>query len=213
MIRITPLQIGIDEVGRGAWAGPIVGAAVWFPHKVNIPKKIYLRDSKVLTKDQRERASMFILQGSIYYIYSISSLMIDSLGIQKSNQILLRKCSNGIVRRIKAVKKSLFVKEQAKIFIDGRKICNIDFPNEYIEKGDSKYQVIAAASIIAKVERDRIMKEFSKKYPNYLFDRHVGYGTKQHQYTLDRYGPCPLHRKSYKPIKKVINRGIELSVL
>ena len=108
------------------------------------------------------------------------------------------------MKKIIRTQKSQFHRELAKIFIDGKKLCDIGFPYEYVEKGDQKYQVIAAASIIAKVERDRIMTKFSNKYPHYFFDRHVGYGTKQHQDALDRYGPCSLHRKSYKPIQNVL---------
>ena len=139
MIRIDPFHIGVDEVGRGSWAGPIVGAAVWFPSRVRIPRSILLRDSKVLSALQREKANDFILRSSLYYIGSVSRKIIDTHGIHVANAILLQKCVFGLQNSIKKEyggnkNSSQFHTEHLKIMVDGRRICNFSQNHEFIEK-------------------------------------------------------------------------------
>jgi ribonuclease HII len=181
---------GVDEAGRGPWAGPVVAAAVIFPPHISIPG---INDSKKLSAKQREKYFYKIHEVALAIgVEIVDHTEIDSTNILKATF----KAMEGAVL-------SLHIKPEL-VLIDGHlKVPGIKIEQESIIDGDQKSASIAASSIIAKVTRDRIMVEFSKKYPQYGFENHKGYGTKEHQNALLSYGPCEIHRKSFLPIKKL----------
>ncbi len=168
---------GIDEAGRGPWAGPMTIAGVKL-HK-NILK---LNDSKKLSEKKRELLYDIIIKNSSYHIVSIDNHTIDKLGLSKC----LKNAINEIINNINATS----------YLMDG----NTSFGIENLEhkiKADATVKEVSAASILAKVTRDRYMIEISKDYPNYDFHKHKGYGTKAHKEAILEYGFCPIHRRSY----------------
>jgi ribonuclease HII len=182
---------GVDEAGRGPWAGPVVAAAVIFPPHISIPG---INDSKKLSAKQREE---------FFYKIHETALAIG-VGIVGHTEI---DSSNILKATFKAMEEailSLQIKPEL-VLIDGSlKVPAIKIEQESIIAGDQKSAAIAASSIIAKVTRDRLMVEFSQKYPQYGFENHKGYGSKEHQTALLNFGPCEIHRKSFLPIKKLI---------
>ncbi len=181
------LIAGIDEVGRGSLAGPIVVAICILPPNYNNDK---INDSKKLSKKQREIMEIIIKKDCIdFSIELIKPQIIDEINPKKATILAMEKSINQI--KIKP----------DYILIDAEKI-NSNIPNESIIKGDSKSISIAAASILAKVYRDKYMDNLSKKYPEYDFENNKGYGTKKHLESLKKYGPIKkVHRFSYQPIK------------
>ncbi len=176
---------GVDEVGRGPLAGPIVAVAVIFDKKINIKG---INDSKKLPRKARDELAKIIKKKALAWsIAKVTNKQIDKIGIQKANEKVL----------INAFKK--LKKKPDYILIDAFKINN-KTPHKSIIKGDEKVFSIAAASILAKTERDKLMKKVHKKFPKYDFDKNVGYGTKKHISALKKYGPCPFHRLSFKPL-------------
>ncbi len=174
---------GIDEAGRGPLAGPVVSAAV-----ILNPDKPVLKinDSKKLTAPERDSIFEKIIKNAIDYAISIvSHEMIDEVGILNAVRIANQNC-------LKQLKYTPEI-----VLIDGcdRQILNLPFRT--VIKGDSKVRCIAAASILAKVTRDRIMQEFHCEFKEYKFNEHFGYGTRAHREILEKSGPCPIHRKSY----------------
>lgn len=177
---------GIDEVGRGSFAGPLVGAAVCFNKTLKQNWLSEINDSKVLSSSKRFYLSRKIISSSTYFIEEIDLETINKIGIGKSNSLLFKRL---IKRVIKKYKNTYFI-------IDGRK--NIKNKNtQFIIRGDSKSISIAAASIVAKVYRDRIMKKLHKDFPNYGFSKNKGYGTKFHRNALKEYGISEYHRTSF----------------
>ncbi|MFA6552900.1 MAG: ribonuclease HII [Patescibacteria group bacterium] len=181
---------GADEAGRGAWAGPLVAAAVILPKNF---KATGLNDSKKLSPIQRERLFGIIKSQSVAWQVSIISVQeIDRRGVGRANMKALRQC----VEHLK--KKPNFV------LVDGFKIDFDSTLSKRIIHGDARVMTIAAASIIAKVTRDHIMVGLHNKFPQYHFDRHKGYGTELHHQAIKRHGVLALHRRSYLPIKKLV---------
>ena len=182
--------LGIDEVGRGSFAGPLIGAAVSFDNNLKKLKKKKLKqinDSKLLTHKKRKALAKFIQTNSEYLIETVDIETIDRIGIGKSNSLLFRRL----------IKKAQNRQKNLRFLIDGRR--NLKGKNaEFIIKGDRESISIAAASIIAKVIRDRIMVEYDRCYPGYGFARHKGYGTPEHFTALRTLGPCPIHRRSFR---------------
>lgn len=188
---------GTDEAGRGPLAGPVVAACVIIDanFKIQEGEEISLvADSKKLSAKKREELFHFIKDRALSVEISvINNEVIDKVNILKAS--------------LAAMKKSL---EKSKIkadhvLVDGNfKIPNIDTPQKTIIGGDAKVWVIAAASIIAKVSRDFLMMEMDKLYPEYEFSKHKGYGTKLHLEKLKEFGPCPIHRKSFRPVKDLL---------
>lgn len=177
---------GVDEVGRGAWAGPLVAAAVI------LNRKLYgLRDSKLLASYEREKLSLKIKRSSIWGIGEVSSSEIDRIGISSATQLAFK-------RAIRGLGKVDFV------LVDGFKFDS-PLPCRALKKGDITCSSIAAASIIAKVHRDKLMRKLDKKIKGYYFSKHKGYGTHLHQRRLKKLGPSSEHRKCYGPIKKLLN--------
>ncbi|MCC6638950.1 ribonuclease HII [Candidatus Falkowbacteria bacterium] len=179
--------VGIDEVGRGAWAGPIVAAGVIFAPDVFISG---IGDSKALTSKTREALAQEIKGKALaYHIAQLDSTKIDEVGVGVANEMIFVE----IIQKL-----------QPKFALIDKAFCkNISVPHEFIVKGDAKVFSIAAASIIAKVYRDQLMTDFDQKFPEYGFGSHKGYGTSVHQEALMKHGVCEIHRKSYKPISQL----------
>lgn len=194
-----PLVAGLDEAGRGPLAGPVVAGCV----VINSLDQVvpFVRDSKKMTEKKREEAFALITKQSFAFGYGVVSAMdIDRLGIQKAVLEAM-----GIALQVVEEK---IGKKVDYIIADGKNISVIpNYKMDKITKGDLLHYSISASSIIAKVVRDRIMYDYAKKYPIYGFEKHVGYGTKYHMDVLKRYGPCIIHRRSFKPIDRLIYKG------
>lgn len=178
---------GVDEVGRGPLAGPIVSCAVVLDLNVIDEELIlWINDSKKLNEKKREELSEIIKEKALaYHIAYRDSKEIDARGIGVcNNEVFLEACN------------SLEVKPDL-VLSDGYTVKGIKIPNKSVIKGDTKSACIAAASIVAKVYRDNLMKEYSKKYPYYAFEENVGYGTSKHIEGLKEYGPTEIHRMSF----------------
>ncbi|MBU3142099.1 ribonuclease HII [Clostridium sp. CF012] len=179
---------GVDEVGRGPLAGPIVAAAVILDLKANEEKDLILgaNDSKKLSIACRKELSYIIKEKALAYkIIAMDNNLIDEKGVGFcNNQVFLDCCEEiSIVPDL--------------VLSDGYKIKNFSNLNEGVIKGDTKSISIACASIIAKVYRDELMLKYNEEYPNYGFDRNVGYGTEEHVLAIKKYGTTPIHRKSF----------------
>lgn len=174
---------GVDEAGRGPLAGPVYAAAVILPEDARIPG---INDSKKLSEKKREALFDVITQTAIAYsVYSVDEKTIDEINILNATF----QAMNGAVQNL-SVRPDF-------VLIDGNRIQGMEIPHETIVKGDAKSMSIAAASILAKVSRDRYITEISEKYPEYGFAKHKGYGTKAHMEAILQYGPCPIHRKTF----------------
>ena len=181
---------GIDEAGRGPLAGPVIAAAVILPK--DFPD-IGLNDSKRLSAKRRETIYNKITDSNSNVIWGFA--VVDQDIIDEINIL------NATYEAMRLAALSLSLKPDY-VIIDGKPIKNCPFRNHSIVKGDSKSLSISAASVIAKVERDRIMLKYSNEFPLYAFDRHKGYGTKVHMDALKEHGPCRIHRKSFAPVIK-----------
>lgn len=177
---------GVDEAGRGALAGPVVAAAVILPKGARLPG---CDDSKKLIPSKREALHAQILKAATAVgVAAIPHDMVDSLNVLRATQAAMRAA-------IAALQPSPDF-----VFIDGLPIAQLDIPHLAVVHGDAKVRCIAAASIVAKVERDAIMRELDAKYPGYGFARHKGYGTPEHKAILQARGPSPVHRRSFAPV-------------
>ena len=177
---------GIDEAGRGPWAGPVVAAAVILPAKKR-PKG--LADSKQLSAEAREELALAIRACAAVSVGIATTDEIDQINILQATYLAMRRAFDGLQERPVAA------------LIDGNSAPELPCPIEMIIDGDAYVASISAASIIAKVERDRMMVEFCAQYPGYAFAKHKGYGTPEHQRALAELGPCPIHRRSFKPVR------------
>lgn len=180
---------GVDEAGRGPWAGPVVAAAVILD-PANIPKG--LNDSKKLTEVRREALFEPIMQSAVVGVGIMSAAQIDELNILQATYAAMREAIAALSH------------QPTIALIDGNRAPPLPCKAETIIGGDAKSLSIAAASIIAKVTRDRIMQGLDRQYPDYLFAAHKGYGTAAHAAALARLGPCPEHRKSFAPIRALL---------
>ena len=175
---------GVDEAGRGPLAGPVCAAAVILPAGAVIEG---LDDSKKLTEKKRERLYDIIKQTAVAYSVAYGTLEeIETVNILEATYLAMNRAIEG-----------LNVKPDFAL-IDGNRVPRgIKIPCDTIVKGDSKSMSVAAASVLAKVTRDRLMLEYDKKYPEYNFKKHKGYGTKEHTELIKQYGPCEIHRLSF----------------
>ncbi len=178
---------GIDEAGRGCLAGPVVAACVSFREKAFING---VRDSKRLTSCQRESLFEEIISKALVGIGIIDVDLIDKLNILEATRIAMIKAYENLGKNVDI------------LLIDAVTLPNLKVPQRAIIKGDQKSASIASASIIAKVTRDRIMKQYHETYPQYGFNKHKGYATKEHLIALKKHGPCPIHRKSFYPLRE-----------
>ena len=184
---------GIDEVGRGALAGPVVAGAVILPHKANLPWFGLVRDSKELNSGRRESLFDLINKEAIAVgIGIVPSQVIDSVNILKATRIAM----------MQAVEK--LSQQPNFLLIDRIGLSQCPIPQRGITRGDKVCLSIACASIIAKVTRDRMMEEFDKTYPGYGFARHKGYGTRRHLSCLQKLGPSPIHRLYFAPVRNIV---------
>ena len=205
----SSIIIGVDEAGRGPLAGPVVAAAVLVkpsPLKRRIfPEyKERVDDSKKMTPLQRERAFREISKKTFFNIALKSQGFIDRNNIYSATLRAMQEAVSGLLREYARVHKKRevnFAKDVC-ILIDGNMKPDLPYRTVQILKGDSKSFSIAMASIVAKVTRDRLMVSYDKKFPGYGFSRHKGYGTRFHIEAIRKYGPCPLHRKTFAPIRK-----------
>ncbi len=180
---------GVDEAGRGPLAGPVVVAAVILPHGVQLPG---LNDSKKVPEHTREKLYELITACALCFsIQVISPAVIDELNILRATHYGMRTALLGLA----------IVPELA--LIDGLPLPDSPLPQQNLIKGDSRSASIAAASILAKVTRDRLLLELDALYPEYGFARHKGYPTADHLAALRTHGPCPEHRRSYAPVRAV----------
>ncbi len=184
---------GVDEAGRGPLCGPVVAAAVIFPN-LNIDIPVIIRDSKQMTPHMRSQAYDWIIRNTIWSVAECSPIEIDEMNILRAS----------LTAMTRAVKK-LTCRPQF-CLIDGNKLPP-DLTGQSIIKGDAKSLSIAAASIIAKETRDKIMKDLSLKFPMYGWDKNAGYPTADHLHAIDKYGINEHYRKSYKPVKERMNKN------
>ncbi len=179
---------GIDEAGRGPLAGPVYAAAVILPIDLEIDG---LNDSKKLTEKKREALFDVICEKAISYSIGIATEKeIDEINILNATFLAMRRAVDG-----------LSVKPDYAL-IDGNQHPGLSIQDETVVKGDGKSMSIAAASILAKVSRDRFMLNIAEKYPEYCFEKHKGYGTKLHYEMIEKYGVSPVHRRSF--LKKIL---------
>ncbi len=192
-LKLAPARVcGVDEAGRGPLAGPVVAAALIFEAGKKIPRG--LNDSKQLSRIEREKLYERLLKNDIHHAVGIASVEeIDTLNIWGATQLAMKRAVTGLA----------LAPEWA--LIDGH-LKPRDMPCECqpVIGGDGISLSIAAASIIAKVTRDRIMEEHAATWPHYGFERHAGYGTPQHYKALEEHGPCSIHRRSFAPIRNLL---------
>jgi len=189
------LIAGIDEVGRGAIAGPVVAAAVILPFEVSIPWLSLVRDSKQLSP--RRRGYLFELIQQTQVIIGVGAVphtYIDERGIVKATQLAMSRA----IEKLPSTPDSLL--------IDALALPEVPLPQKSIIHGDQLSLSIACASIVAKVSRDRYMVEQDSLYPGYGLARHKGYATLRHLLSLKQLGPCPIHRKSFAPVRRLLEK-------
>lgn len=187
------LIAGLDEAGRGPLAGPVVAAAVMLPEGLLIPG---LNDSKQVSEPERERLFEVIRNHAISFGVGIVDVeTIDDVNIYQSTIIAMEKALD------------LLTPPPDYLLLDAITLPRIPVPQKPLVKGDCRSNSIAAASILAKVTRDRLMRELHGKYPQYNFDKHKGYCTKEHLTLLKKHGPCAAHRKSFGPVADLLGNG------
>ncbi|CAA7623307.1 ribonuclease HII, degrades RNA of DNA-RNA hybrids [Magnetospirillum sp. LM-5] len=179
---------GIDEVGRGPLAGPVVAAAVILPAAIPALLTAELDDSKKLKAAKREVLAALVLESSIVGIGLASVAEIDRLNILQATFLAMRRALDGLGRPVEAA------------LVDGNRPPPLPCAVQCVVGGDSRSLSIAAASVVAKVHRDRIMAQLAIEYPDFGWDRNAGYGTRQHMEALARLGPTPHHRTSFAPV-------------
>lgn len=183
-------MVGIDEAGRGPIAGPIVAAAVVLPVECDLKG---LDDSKVLSEAKREVLARQIEEVCVaFVVVKLQHSEIDRYGVGEANRQLFRECFEKLSMTMK--RNGLFPDF---VVIDGRHSVELPIEHEYVIDGDARVKSIAAASILAKVFRDKLMVGYDRRHPGYGFGGHKGYGTKAHWEAIDRLGPSPIHRKSF----------------
>jgi ribonuclease HII len=186
------LTAGVDEAGRGPLAGPVVAAAVMLDENRPIAG---LADSKKLSAARRDRLYDTIrAQALCCSVAQATVEEIDRLNILQATMLAMQRAVQGLRLKPKLV------------LVDGNRLPVLDVRAEAIVQGDDKVQAISAASILAKVTRDRGLTDLHEQYPLYGFDRHKGYGTAQHLEALHRWGPCPAHRRSFAPVAEAAMR-------
>ena len=183
---------GLDEAGAGPWAGPVSAGCVILDES-KLDTLVGVTDSKKLSHEKRVQFAKRIEENALAYGVGIASPEeIDQINIRQASLLAMRRALENVVASCAEVDYLL---------IDARKLEGVEIPQENIIRGDSTSLSIAAASILAKVHRDEIMFEAAKNFPGYGFEKHKGYGTKQHQEALEQLGVTPIHRKSFAPIR------------
>lgn len=192
--------VGVDEAGRGPWAGPLTAGAVVIDLHTKLPK--YVRDSKFMSAKERERAYAQIQRAVCgWAVSTISHERIDILGMSEAVRCAMEESVRQSLTTLKDA-----TDENTFVIVDGSKTLPLRACNtqKYL-RGGALHTSISAASVLAKVHRDRLMIDVHKQYPLYGFDVHKGYGTKQHQQALAEFGVCPIHRRSFAPVQLLLS--------
>lgn len=194
-MQIKPFLIaGVDEVGRGPLAGPVVASAVILDPQKPING---LLDSKLLTESTREQLDVEIRRHALAFCIAEASVEeIDTINILHASMLAMSRAVAGL-----AIQPNLAL-------IDGNRCPDVDCPSQAIVKGDQRVQAISAASIIAKVARDRMMVELHEQFPQYGFAGHKGYPTAQHRQAIIEHGVTHLHRRSFRPVREALENGL-----
>ena len=193
LVRLTQIEnelwnrgariAGIDEVGRGPLAGPVVAAAVILPEDFDVPG---VDDSKKLSEKRREELFDIITERAVAYgIGMADHSIIDEINILQATKLAMKEAISSLQQ------------QPDYILFDAMRIDDLEIPQESVIKGDAKVLAVAAASIVAKVTRDRMMAEYSAEYPGYAFEKNKGYGTKAHYEGIREHGMCPIHRRTF----------------
>jgi ribonuclease HII len=181
---------GVDEAGRGPLAGPVFAAAVILDPMRPIAG---LADSKTLSESKRDSLYIAIKEAALSWSIAEASVEeIDGLNILQATLLAMQRAVNGLNVR------------PDEVLVDGNRLPKLSMPAQAIVKGDSKVQAISAASILAKVERDRLMSSYCEQYPDFSFHVHKGYGTRQHLDEIERFGFLDIHRKTFNPVKTML---------
>lgn len=189
---------GVDEAGRGPLAGPVVVAACILPPFLRIEG---INDSKQLTAKKREELFKIIVKNAVaYQIVFVSEADVDLLNIYQATK-------KGMLEAIRGLEVT-----PDHVLIDAMPLGELKIPHTSIIHGDARCASVVAASILAKVTRDEFMEKMDVKYPNYGFKKNKGYGTKAHMEALEKYGPCPIHRKTYAPVSKYFSRQLSFNL-
>lgn len=215
--------VGVDEVGRGPLCGPVVACAAVLKDSILFeldqedmdPRWNLIRDSKTVSEKQREKSIEFILEHFHVAIGICDHNTIDRINILEASFLAMKKAIQKLVRiknqelRIKNGNQKFIIHDsKCIILVDGNKVIpNFSMTQKAIVGGDKFVKSISAASIFAKVTRDRMMREFAVIYPGYGIEKHMGYGTKVHMEAIERIGPCEIHRKSFSPVRKALKKG------
>lgn len=189
------LVAGVDEVGRGTLAGPVVAGAAILPGPVPAEYENIVNDSKKLSVSQRQRSFTWLIEWCVSYgIGACTATEIDSIGIVPATRLAMSRAIAELDP------------QPDHLLIDAIELNAVNIPQTSIIRADSRSQSAAAASIIAKVSRDKLMAEvFDSEYPDYGFAAHKGYGTAIHMSALKEFGPTPIHRRSFKPVRDQLN--------
>ena len=189
-MNTDPGQAGVDEVGRGPLAGPVVAAAVCLDPQHDWSA---LRDSKRLSIKRREVLDAQIRSCALAWAVGIADVAeIDALNIRQATHLAMQRAVNALSPKPKWV------------IVDGNDLPDFNYPSRCVVGGDNLVPAISAASIIAKVYRDRVLTELDSQYPGYGFNRHSGYPTAEHRRALTLLGPCPAHRRSFAPVRQAL---------
>lgn len=185
---------GLDEAGRGAWAGPVAAGAVILPPEDTILQQLRgVRDSKQMTPSQREKWAQIIKSLVLEWGVGMASAEeIDQAGILPATRLAMQRALGHLTA------------PPVHLLIDALRLPMVDLPQTAIIKGDARCLSIAAASVLAKTGRDEWMTSCDELYPGYDFGRHKGYGTRSHEAALANLGPCPIHRRSFRPIRALL---------
>lgn len=184
---------GVDEAGRGPLAGPVVSAAVILPREFAHPD---INDSKKLSEKKRKTLFRIIHDHALAVgVGTCSPEEIDAVNILNASLLSMKRAVDNLTVRPDF------------LLIDGKFVIDSDIEQSALIRGDSRSLSIAAASIIAKVTRDAVMTSLDERFPQYLFSRHKGYPTRAHRQALLQYGPCPVHRRTFRGVKEIISHG------
>lgn len=184
------LVAGVDEAGRGPLAGPVVAAAVILPTSFRHEE---INDSKLLSERKRKELVPVIEKESLgWAVAAVDEREIERINILQATLLAMTRAVRGLLSR------------PDYLLVDALKIPEVELPQKAIVKGDRLSASIAAASILAKVSRDRAMEEYHEQYPRYNFRRHKGYGTAEHREAISRFGPCPIHRRTFRGVKEFL---------
>ncbi|MBT3355984.1 ribonuclease HII [bacterium] len=211
------IVLGVDEVGRGPLAGPVVAAAAWvnplFLEK-DFEKRNLVRDSKKLSEKQRAEICEYILKSDDFVIGigEVSHRTVDKINILNASLLAMKIAVEDVMEKFDQTNHFSKQTENLKscLLVDGnREIPKMKMKQRLFSKGDARIFSIAAASICAKVYRDELMQEYHKKWPRFGFDTHKGYGTKKHMDALQKVGLCQIHRKSFGPVKDLLTEALK----